>query len=131
MYIIDSQSLAKSVDAYCAYFGISKKEFHKESGISSGTLSQWRTGTYEPDKKSVMKLIQYTGLSVEELVSGNFSAIVPEDRKITATQSDGYQISVEPKKLPTEREELRRLVDRLTDQEVTIVLTLVKRLIAG
>lgn len=131
MYIIDSQALAKSVDAYCSFFGITKKDFHKESGISSGTLSQWRTGTYEPDKKSVIKLIQYTGLSVEELVSGNFSAVVPEDKKITATQSDGYQISVEPKKLPTEREELRRLVDRLTDQEVTIVLTLVKRLIAG
>lgn len=126
MYIIDSKSLAKSVDAYCSFFGISKKDFHKESGISSGTLSQWRNGTYEPDKKSIIKLVQYTNLSVEELLSGNFSGL-SDGKKITATGSDG----TESKKPLTEREELERLIDRLTDEEVSAILDRVKNLIFG
>lgn len=127
MYIIDSKSLAKSVDAYCSFFGISKKEFHKDSGVSSGTLSQWRNGTYEPDKKSLAKLVQYTNLSVEELLSGNFSGLIEENKKITATKSGGEEI----KKPSTEREELKRLIDRLTDEEVSAILDRVKNLIFG
>lgn len=132
MYIIDSKSLAKSIDAYCSFFGITKKQFHKESGISSGTLSQWRNGTYEPDKKSVAKLVQYTCLTVDELLSGNFSgAPTNASKKITATNGDGYQVSEEIKKSLTERDELKRLIDRLTDEEVSAILGRVKSLIFG
>ena len=130
MYIIDSKSLAKSVDAYCSFFGITKKEFHKESGVSSGTLSQWRTGMYEPDKRSLMKLVQYTGLTVEELMSGNFSGIAPppENKK---TASDGDGLSVEARQIAGNREELKKLIDRLTDQEVSDYLADMRKTILG
>ena len=83
LYIIDSRSLAKSIDAYCSFFGIPKKVFHDESKISSGTLSQWRNGTYEPDKKSLAKLVQYTNLTIEELLAGNFSAAVIKETSVS------------------------------------------------
>ena len=105
MYIINSKDLAKSVDAFCSFYGISKKQFHNESGISSGTLSQWRNGMYEPDKKSVIKLIQYTGLTVEELLSGDFSAAHKEK---TATKGDGNNSEV--------RDYLNQIFDQLSSE---------------
>lgn len=50
-----------------------------------------------------------------------------EDKKITVTQSDGIEV----KKPLTEREELERLIDRLTDEEVSAILDRVKNLIFG
>ena len=105
MFIINSKDLAKSVDAYCSFYGISKKQFHDESGVSSGTLSQWRKGMYEADKKSIMKLLQYTGLTIDELLSGNFSAVYNEK---TATKGDGNNSEV--------RDYLNQIFDQLNSE---------------
>ena len=87
---------------------------------------------YEPDKRSLMKLVQYTGLTVEELMSGNFSGIAPPpENKKTASDGDGVEISMEAQKLAGNREELKKLIDRLTDQEVSDYLADMRKTILG
>lgn len=43
---MDGITVARIVDSELASRGISKAEFYAQSGVSSATLSQWRTGKY-------------------------------------------------------------------------------------
>lgn len=100
MYIIDSKALARSIDAYCSFMGITKKEFHQQSHISSGTLSQWRSGTYDPDKRSVERLEKYTKMPLEDFVAGKFD-IAPKPLRIPISKTDSNEVyDAINKKLP-------------------------------
>lgn len=100
MYIIDSQALARSIDAYCSFMGITKKDFHTHSHISSGTLSQWRKGTYDPDKKSIERLEAYTKMPLEDFLAGKFDA-APKRFQIGSKRQDYDDVYEQiAKKLP-------------------------------
>ena len=51
--------------------------------------------------------------------------------KKTATSGDGSEISIDAQKLAGNREELKKLVDRLTDQEVSDYLESFRKTILG
>ena len=67
MYKIDSQELAKCIDRFCKNSDLTKKDFHKQSGISSATLTQWRQGVIV-STKSIERLEEYTGMAIDEFI---------------------------------------------------------------
>lgn len=60
---MDGITIARIVDSELASRGISKAEFYAQSGVSSATLSQWRTGKYEPTADKIAKIEKCLGIS--------------------------------------------------------------------
>ena len=73
----DGKALALAIDAYCKNNNISKKQFHKDTGISSATLSQWRKGKFTPSKQNIKQLEAYFGISIEDFMAGNYQEKKP------------------------------------------------------
>lgn len=64
---MDGKNLAEYIDRRLLDAGIKKSRFFAESGISSATLSQWRTGQFQPSKSAIKKVADYFGISAAEL----------------------------------------------------------------
>ena len=60
---MDGKSIARIIDSELASRGMSKQKFYDESGITSATLSQWRTGKYEPTADKIAKVEKCLGIS--------------------------------------------------------------------
>ena len=60
---------------------MTKKTFYEKSGVSSSLYSQWNTGSARPTMKSVGRVADALGLSVEFLIgeTGKEKETVPED----------------------------------------------------
>ena len=101
----------------CNERGISANEAARECGVkSSGTVTGWKNGAL-PRQNVLKKIADYFNCSVEDLIS---------DKKTPATKSD-ESVSYST----VNREELKRLVDRLTDKEVSDYLADFRRTILG
>ena len=73
----DGKSLAAAIDLYCLENRITKKQFSKDTGISSATLSQWRTGQFTPSKSNISQLEEYFGVSIDDFIAGNYKEKKP------------------------------------------------------
>lgn len=60
---MDGKTIARIIDSELASRGISKQNFYEKSGVSSATLSQWRTGKYEPTADKIAKVEKCLGIS--------------------------------------------------------------------
>ena len=60
---MDGKAIARIIDSELASRGIPKSEFHEKSGVSSATLSQWRTGKYDPTPEKLAKVEKCLGIS--------------------------------------------------------------------
>jgi transcriptional regulator with XRE-family HTH domain len=63
---MDGRAIARIVDSELASRGMSKAQFYEESGISSATLSQWRTGKYEPTADKLQKIEKCLGIDLSD-----------------------------------------------------------------
>lgn len=63
---MDGRFVVRLVEQRLAELGISKKEFYENSGISSATFSQWRTGQYEPSPAALRRITEYLGIHFVE-----------------------------------------------------------------
>lgn len=61
---------------------MTKKTFYEKSGVSSSLYSQWNTGSARPTMKSIGRVADALGLSVEFLIG------VPEKEKQTVPEDD-------------------------------------------
>lgn len=61
---------------------MTKKTFYEKSGVSSSLYSQWNTGSARPTMKSIGRVADALGLSVEFLIG------VPEKVKEDAPEDD-------------------------------------------
>ena len=77
--------IAKRIDAIIEKIGISKGAFYKGSGVSSATLSQWRSGTFYPSKAKLDSAAKYLDVSADYLEFGLNNVI---DKKENAPGSD-------------------------------------------
>ena len=68
---LDSRLLALQIDAYCAFNGIPKATFCNETGISTATLSQWRSGLYKPTQKKIDAIEAYTNMPINAFLNGH------------------------------------------------------------
>lgn len=60
---MDGKAIARIIDSELASRGMSKTEFYEKSGVSSATLSQWRTGKYDPTPDKLAKAEMCLGIS--------------------------------------------------------------------
>lgn len=60
---MDGKAIARIIDSELASRGMPKAEFYEKSGVSSATLSQWRTGKYEPTTDKLAKVEMCLGIS--------------------------------------------------------------------
>jgi transcriptional regulator with XRE-family HTH domain len=63
---MDGRAIARIVDSELASRGMSKAQFYGESGISSATLSQWRTGKYEPTADKLQRIEKCLGIDLSD-----------------------------------------------------------------
>lgn len=63
---MDGRTIARIVDSELASRGISKADFYAQSGVSSATLSQWRTGKYDPTPDKIAKIEKCLGISLSD-----------------------------------------------------------------
>lgn len=61
--MIDGITAARVVDAELASRGIPKSWFYSQSGVSSATLSQWRTGKYDPTPDKLAQIEKCLGIN--------------------------------------------------------------------
>lgn len=64
--VMDGKTAARIVDSELASRGISKSWFYKNSGVSSATLSQWRTGKYDPTPDKLAQIEKCLGISFSD-----------------------------------------------------------------
>ena len=50
--------------------GVSDYQVAKDTGIPRSTLSEWNAGKYIPKADKLLKLAEYFGVSIEELIKG-------------------------------------------------------------
>ena len=124
----------------CREKGISARQLEMQLGFSNGYIRTKREREYPTDRLS--KIANALGVSVDYLIYGEDDHLAKVNRdflsyqielinqeikeKTPATQSDEREIAVSSNK-----DELVRLINRLTDQEVSDLLVEVKRIILG
>lgn len=110
----------------CSERDMSPSAAAEAAGMTSASVTGWSQGA-KPRNSTLVKLSKCLNCDIDDL-TGEY---VPESKKITATKSDGYPTADETKNPLSEREELKRLIDRLTDDEVHVLLDRAKNLIFG
>lgn len=96
----------------------SASKMMKELGFSNGMHSQWKSGTKEPSKKSIVKIADYLGTTPEYLQYG-----IESDKSESPPPSDEWeQIRNTVENLPRERKEklmkqLQALIQIELDQD--------------
>lgn len=70
------------IDILLAKSSISKATFYSDVGITGGALSQWKAGATTPRAKSIAKIADYLGVTVDELTGGT-------TQKTAAPKGDG------------------------------------------
>lgn len=102
--------------------GLTQEELAVMVEITASSISQYETGKKTPSFENALKIAEALDCEVADLISEREN-ISPEDNKKTATENgDGEN---------AQRTELKRLIDRLTDQEVSDFLSEVKKTILG
>lgn len=48
--------------------GITDYKVSQETGVSTATLSSWKSGAYTPKADKLMKIAEFFGIGVEELL---------------------------------------------------------------
>lgn len=70
MQIADVQAILKRIDVRLAELQMPKREFYQKSGISSGSFSQWNTGTHVPTTRKLSAAAKVLGVPLEYLLYG-------------------------------------------------------------
>ena len=50
--------------------GITAYKVAKDTGVTTATLSSWKTGRYEPKPEKLKIIADYFGVSVDEILNG-------------------------------------------------------------
>lgn len=110
---LDNMTIVGRIKRLCQERGISMTKFYKDSGVSSGAMSQWATGKTNPRPTTLAMIADYFGVSPEYLTG--------EEKEKTA-QTDGLTLS---------QKELIFLFANLSPEQQEKVLAEVKSLLFG
>ena len=108
---MDTLSIVGRIESLLKELHMSKGEFYRQTGISSASFSQWRSGVYNPSEKNLRSAAAVLGVSYEYLAFGLQKEIAP------AVSGEG---------LSAERAELYSLIDSLDDDAVRLLLDMVR-----
>lgn len=107
----------------CAAKGVTPYRVAKETGVSTSTLSSWKTGRYTPKQEKLQKIADYFGITVDQLTGVQ-----------TDVQSDGYYVNEDTARTAQQIFEdpyLRILFDAAQDsrpEDLQMAADLLKRL---
>ena len=107
----------------CAAKGVTPYRVAKETGVSTSTLSSWKTGRYTPKQEKLQKIAEYFGITVDQLTGVQ-----------TDVQSDGYYVNEDTAKTAQQIFEdpyLRILFDAAQDsrpEDLQMAADLLRRL---
>lgn len=99
------------IDILLAKSSISKATFYSDVGITGGALSQWKAGATTPRAKSIAKIADYLGVTVDELTGDT-------TQKTATSEGDGLDEGA--------RYLLQRYKDAKTDEERKRIITAVE-----
>ena len=105
---MDGFSIVQIIEEELKKQGISKGKFYKESGISSATFSQWRTGIYSPSSEALKKVEKYLGITFT--IGQKEKPAISEDNRLNA--------------------EFIELFSKLTEAEKAMMLSQLKGLVS-
>ena len=115
----------EAFEKLCKERGVTPYRVAKETGVTTATLSSWKTGKYTPKSEKLQKLADYFGVNVDAF----------SDRDVqTLVQADTYYYNKETLEMAQElfkNKELRLLFDATKDIDSTdlyLVYDLVKRM---
>ncbi len=75
----------------CEKFRVTPYRVCKETGISTGTISNWKAGRYTPKGDKLIKIAEYFGVSLEYLTTGK----EPEDGPVYYLNDETAQVAQE------------------------------------
>lgn len=107
----------------CAAKGVTPYRVAKETGVSTSTLSSWKTGRYTPKQEKLQKIAEYFGITVDQLTGVQ-----------TDVQPDGYYVNEDTARTAQQIFEdpyLRILFDAAQDsrpEDLQMAADLLKRL---
>lgn len=107
----------------CVSKNISVAKVMHDLGFSSGTATRWKQGTAQPSYKTLQKIADYFGVSVNELLSDNAAdtkkEVVPVGTTSRDEQSDYimHALSSMPKDMLDNIEEICRLYNNDHDTD--------------
>lgn len=115
----------EAFEKLCKERGVTPYRVAKETGVTTATLSSWKTGKYTPKSEKLQKLADYFGVNVD----------VFSDRDVqTLVQANTYYYNKETLEMAQElfkNKELRLLFDATKDidrNDLYLVYDLVKRM---
>lgn len=77
---IDSSVVVKNIESKLKELKLSKAEFYRESGITSATLSNWRSETYAPSQEKLAAAAEVLGVSAIWLLTEHNSISVETEK---------------------------------------------------
>ena len=102
----------------CQDRGISSYKALKEMGVGISTATRWKQGTAQPSYKTLQKIADYFGVSVDELLSDNAAGTKKETAEIIDSPEERRQliktVAELASSMPTDK--LRRLIKILKDE---------------
>lgn len=102
----------------CVSKNISVAKVMHDLGFSSGTATRWKQGTAQPSYKTLQKIADYFGVSVDELLSDNAAG----------TKKETVEIIDSPEE--TERRQLLRqameMASTLSDDKLRRLIEILK-----
>lgn len=86
--------------------GLSNAEVSRATGVSTATLSQWKTGRYTPKMDKLEKIASFLSVPVEYLVTGSLPSMDSDAAKIAEyiIENDTVRLIVENIKELDEKE---------------------------
>ena len=63
---MDGKTVVRIVETILAERRISRGDFYAQSGISSATFSQWRTGQYDPSQDKIAQIEKCLGVTLAD-----------------------------------------------------------------
>jgi len=63
--------LVMNIDNYCAKQGITVQEFERKCQIAHSLVRKWRLGRQEPSLKTMKKISEATGISIDKWTMEN------------------------------------------------------------
>lgn len=102
----------------CVSKNISVAKVMHDLGFSSGTATRWKQGTAQPSYKTLQKIADYFGVSVDELLSDNAAGTKKETAEIIGSPEE------------TERRQLLRqtmeMASTLSDDKLRRLIEILK-----
>lgn len=70
MHKIDNTEIIKRIEKALSESGMRKDAFYEKSGVSSATMSQWRSNIYRPSPAKLYAVSNVLGVTVDYLLTG-------------------------------------------------------------